>query len=94
MQLLCGKPLPSAQIAALMSEKPYLFIVEEVCGDCGICEALAWDLQRLDNAIRVDGMDLGNRYITHGTVTELYAHYGLDAQSIANRIQEVLKVEN
>jgi len=32
--------------------------------------------------------------VPHGTVNVLYKQFGLDAQSIAGRIMEVLKVEN
>ena len=43
---------------------------------------------------RFGKIDLGKRYITHGAVNKLHAHYGLDADSIANYAQEVLRVEN
>ena len=39
-------------------------------------------------------IDLGNWYPTHGSVADLYKQHGLDAESVAKYIQEVLKVEN
>ena len=38
---------------------------------------------------RLDGIDLGHQFITHGDMNSLYQHYGLDAQSIAKFVQEV-----
>ena len=43
---------------------------------------------RLD--CRVDGVDLGADFVTHGSTKELYRHYGLDGESIANYTQGVL----
>ncbi len=42
---------------------------------------------------RVTGLDLGSEFVTHGDNKTLYKHYGLDADSIANKILEVQKVE-
>ena len=39
---------------------------------------------------RVDGVDLGADFVTHGSTKELYRHYGLDGESIANYTQGVL----
>ena len=49
------------------------------------------DLQRKVNGLRIDGMDLGHQYITHGDLNSLYKHYKLDANSIASYVQEVSK---
>ena len=59
-----------------------------------IKEALAWELsQKAPGKYSVYGIDLGHRYVTHGSVAELYKHCGLDPKSIAEYIQEVRKVE-
>ena len=36
-------------------------------------------------------MDLGNKFVTHGDMKSLYKHYGLDAQSIADKAREAIK---
>ena len=71
-----------------------LLIVEEAAAGAGIHEALAWEIQGQDPSVRVDGIDLGCRFITHGSLPQLYKHYGLDAESIANRLLEVRQNEN
>jgi len=65
-------------------------IVEETCTGSGIREALAETLA----GHRVEAIDLGANFIPHGAVNTLYEHYGLDGQSIANFVKEVLEDEN
>ena len=78
----------------MMSTTPHVVVVEEAAAECGIRELLAWKLQHLSPNIRVDGIDLGNRFVTHGDMKSLYQHYKLDAESIANYVQEVRSHEN
>ena len=94
LRLQTVAPLPVEQIAAQLSANHHVVVVEEVCGGSGIREALAWALSKRISNVKVDGIDLGQRYITHGDVQSLYQHYGLDGESIAKFIQEVRKVEN
>jgi len=94
LQLLCVKPLPVDQIAKKLSGVNRVLIVEEACNGCGIREQLAWHLHRIDPMLRIDGIDLGNRYITHGSIDKLYTLCGMDAAGIAQRIQEVLDLES
>ncbi len=89
LRLLTVSPLPVYNILTMMSETEHLVIVEEAAGGCGIRETLAWELQHLKPGIRVDGIDLGRQFVTHGDMDSLYKHYGLDADSIAKFVQEV-----
>lgn len=89
LRLLTVSPLPVYHVLTMMSENPHVVVLEEAAGGCGIREALAWDLQHLKPGIQVDGIDLGRQYVTHGDMTSLYKHYGLDAESIASYVQEV-----
>lgn len=91
LRLLTVQPLPVYQILTMMSQTPHAVIIEEAASGCGIREALAWELQHLNSAIRVDGIDLGHRFVTHGDLKSLYHHYGLDDKSIADYVQEVRK---
>lgn len=93
LRLLTVAPLPVQQILEYLPENARVLIVEEVCGGSGIREALSVEITRLRPDCRVDGIDLGKRYITHGSVDALYRHYGLDAASIVNYVQEVRTVE-
>ena len=90
LRLLTVSPLPSQEVADLLSEHPVLIIAEEVCGGSGIREALAWDLARLRPDCRVEGIDLGHRFVPHGALPALYQFCGLDRESIAAYTREVL----
>ena len=89
LRLLTVSPLPVYHILTMMSNTPHVVTIEEIAGGCGIREELAWQLQHFNPEIRVDGIDLGHQYITHGDMKSLYQHYGLDAASIAAYVQEV-----
>lgn len=69
-------------------------ILEEACEGAGIADGISALLTGGLAGCRVTKMDLGKRYITHGALDALYTDCGLDGKSIADRVQEVLKVEN
>lgn len=94
LRLTAVAPLPVREIAQRMSENHHIVIIEETCAGSGIREALGWELQHCMKDCKADGIDLGHRFITHGNLKTLYADCGLDAQSLANYVQEVLNVEN
>lgn len=89
LRLLTVAPLPVYNVLTMLSENEHLVVVEEIAGGCGIREELAWALQHIKPGIRVDGIDLGRQFVTHGDMNSLYQHYGLDAESIAKFVQEV-----
>ena len=94
LRLLAVSPIPVEQIAAQLSPNHTVVVLEEMCNGSGIRESLAWELRKLVPDCRVDGIDLGNQFVTHGKIDQLYKHHGLDERSIADYIQEVLTVEN
>ena len=69
------------------------FVVEEISSNSGICAALSHELSA-KTGCKFTGFDLGSAYVTHGSILKLYKKHGLDAASIANKIQEVLNCEN
>ena len=71
-----------------------MFVVEETHTNCGICGDLSRQITAQNSNCRVFGMDLGDKFVTHGAMDTLYKQYGIDAQSVAAYVQEVLKVEN
>ena len=93
VRLLAVGALPTAELKALLSSGPVV-VLEEACTGSGIREALAWELKQAGCSNEIYGIDLGRRYVTHGDLKNLYAHYGLDGQSVARYIQEVLSHEN
>jgi 1-deoxy-D-xylulose-5-phosphate synthase len=94
LRLLKIAPLPVEEIIEQISEKHHVVILEEICGGSGIRSDLALALRRRLPDCLVDGIDLGHQYVTHGNINQLYEHYGLDAKSVADFVQEGLKVEN
>ena len=81
--------VPAQTILGGMSAERKLLVMEEVCAHSGIKEALSWELNALESC-EVYGIDLGHRYVTHGSLRELYRHTGLDGQSVADYVLEVL----
>ncbi len=63
-------------------------VVEEVCHGSGIREALAWELRNTE--CRVEGIDLGANFVTHGSQQKLYEECGLDEKSITAFVKEML----
>ena len=90
LRLLSVCPVPSEQVAAFLQQTKLAVIIEETASNSGIREALAWDLARLCPDCRVDGIDLGQDFVPHGTLKELYERCGLDAVSISEFTREVL----
>ncbi len=88
-RLLRLSPLPVTELRACLGDCKRLIVVEEVCAGSGICEAIAMELQDCS----VDGIDLGSWFPTHGKLSDLYTHYGLDAASIAAKARKVANRE-
>lgn len=94
LRLLSVAPLPTERILAQMSQTRHVIVVEEVCNGSGIREALAWELRHRVPDCRVDGIDLGHNYVTHGDMNSLYRHHRLDSESIAEFVREAIQIEN
>ena len=92
LRLLTVEPLPVEQIVNSLSANHTVVILEESCG-CGIAESLSCQLYQRIPDCRIHKLDLGHQYITHGSVSQLYSHYGLDGQSVADFVTEVCTCE-
>ncbi len=90
LRLLTVAPLPVDAVAEQMAPDGPVIVAEEVCGGSGIREELAWKLRQRKPDCRVEGLDLGHRFISHGSMGELYRDCGLDGPSIAEFAQEVM----
>lgn len=91
LRLMSVDPLPARDTAALLPEGNTVIVVEECCRSSGIREAFAWKLRRIRPKLWVEGIDLGEDFVPHGSTNELYKLCGLDEQAIANFTQEVLR---
>ena len=91
VRLLKVNSLPIGDLEAALSGQKRILIAEEAIG--GIAESLAWQLSQRLPDVTIHTADLGREYVTHGDMTSLYKHYGLDARSLAEKFMEVRKVE-
>ena len=85
-RLLRLSGLNEAELRQKLSGYRHVIVVEEACAGSGLGDALCALLPDQ----RVSVMDLGRWFPTHGSLTQLYRHYGLDADAIARRVREVL----
>ena len=85
-RLLRLSGLNEAELRQKLSGYRHVIVVEEACTGSGLGDALCALLPDQ----RVSVMDLGRWFPTHGSLTQLYSHYGLDADAIARRVREVL----
>ena len=90
LRLMQLAPLPVEKILSHFPGNSSVLILEEAASGSGIHEALAWHIK--DSCVFC--RDLGDNYVTHGSVTELYQQHGLDPESIAEYILEVAGHEN
>ena len=85
-RLLRLSGLNEEELRQKLSGYRHVIVVEEACAGSGLGDALCALLPDQ----RVSVMDLGRWFPTHGSLTQLYRHYGLDADAIARRVREVL----
>lgn len=88
------EPMAMELLLPHVQKHKHIVIVEETCDGSGIADALCCQIADRHPACCITKLDLGKRYIPHGSLDALYNYCGLDADSIAMHIQEVLKVEN
>jgi len=72
----------------------HVFVVEEACSGSGISEAIAMCLQKKNLSCKVHALDLGKDFVPHGHINCLYRKVGIDGDSIAGYVSEVLVHEN
>ena len=90
LRLLQLAPLPVEEIVRSIPKNATVFVLEDALSASGIHETLGWHLPEH----KVYALDLGQGYVTHGSVNELHQLHGLDPEAIAKYIQEVAGHEN
>lgn len=91
LRLLSVSHFSGEKISGLMSQNHRLLVVEETCTGSGIREALAWELEKHLDDLKVDGLDLGRDFVPHGNQSKLYEYCAVDAASIARKAKELLR---
>ncbi len=94
LRLMAVTPIPVEEIAGFLPENGTVVILEEACTGSGIGESLACGIYAQYPGSKIYRLDLGHRYVTHGSLSALYSHYGLDGKSIAKYVTEVRSREN
>ena len=88
LRLLRVNPLPMDEIQKYIPENCPIVVAEEAGNGSGIREALSWEL-----GTQVESINLGGSFATHGKMADLYRHYGLDGEGIAERVLKVIRNE-
>ena len=87
-------PLPTDALVQALNGHKRILLAEEAAAAAGIHESISMELYKRIPDADIYLANLGERYVTHGSIIELYRIHGLDAASVAAKIREVLKVEN
>ena len=85
LRLLQVNPLPMDEILSFIPENCPIFVAEEAGNGSGIREAISWEL-----GTQVESINLGGGFATHGKMADLYRHFGLDGEGIAERVMKVI----
>lgn len=93
IRLLTVAPVNAVHVKKLLSQVKHVLIVEEVCAYSGISEGVSAALYSLDPELRITYLNLGEEFVTHGSMKDLYHHYGLDSHTIAAAAKEALEDE-
>jgi len=88
VRLLSVSPMPDDALSEALHSCDSVIVVEEVCSGSGVGDAVARSLP----GRRVLRIDLGENFVTHGSIAELHHAHGLDAQSIADFVRKELSV--
>ena len=94
LRLLQIFPLESDEILALIVPDKPVLVVEEAAEAAGIHEMLAAMFQSNSVDVRVNWLDLGPGFVTHGKLDDLYKDRGLDPEAIVKKMLEVIQNED
>ncbi len=90
LKLPAVKPLGMKEIAASVRKTGHLLVAEEsVCIGCAGKE-IAAQLRLAGIVVPNRLVNIGDRFVTHGSLNELYRELGLDGNSLAAQAKEVL----
>lgn len=89
IRLLKLAPLPIPEILKAVNGFERVLIMEECMETCGVHHQLASAILEENANMRIDHLNLGDQFTTHGKITQLHHACGLDAESVADYILEV-----
>jgi 1-deoxy-D-xylulose-5-phosphate synthase len=93
LRLMSINPLPVDEILGNLNTN-HILILEETATGSAICHSLAEALHEMKTGFQIHSINLGDGFVTHGSVSALYEHYGLDGNSIADFVRKEHFYEN
>ncbi|MBR4864980.1 MAG: 1-deoxy-D-xylulose-5-phosphate synthase [Oscillospiraceae bacterium] len=91
LRLTKVSPIPTAALREQLAGCKHCVVLEETCESSGVGDSVAAALQ---DVCSFSYLNLGDGFTTHGKIAQLHKLCGLDADSVAEHLQEVLKNEN
>ena len=93
LRLRTIKPLDMEAITASVRKTGRLLVVEEAESVGSVGYELIEKLSQRGVPLIYGGQNIGDRFVTHGTMPELYHLLNLDTESIVRRAEEVVRRE-
>ena len=87
------KPLDMGAVTTSVRKTGRLLVVEEAEGVGSVGHELIEKLSQRGVPVIYSGQNIGDRFVTHGAMAELYRHLNLDAEAIVRRAEEVVHRE-
>jgi 1-deoxy-D-xylulose-5-phosphate synthase len=91
--ILSLKPLPIKQIEIILQNIPYYTVFENCYTSGGISEYLNSQINCSLRYKNIYNVAFPDNFILHGRVSELFAHYSMDSDSITNKIISLIHTE-
>lgn len=93
LRLRTIKPLDMEAVCTSVRKTGRLLVVEEAEGVGSVGYELIEKLSQRGISVIYGGQNIGDRFVTHGSVQELYHDLSLDTESIVRRAEEVVHRE-
>lgn len=93
LRLRTIKPLDMEAVTTSVRKTGRLLVVEEAEGVGSVGHELIEKLSQRGVPVIYSGQNIGDRFVTHGTMAQLYRHLNLDAEAIVRRAEEVVHRE-
>ena len=87
LRVMSLAPLPIDEIAANLSTD-HLLILEEAAAGSAVCHSLAEAFYEKKPNVQIHSLNLGDGFVTHGSLSALYEHHGLDGYSVAEFVRK------
>ena len=93
LRLRTIKPLDMEAVTTSVRKTGRLLVVEEAEGVGSVGHELIEKLSQRGVPVIYSGQNIGDRFVTHGAMAELYRHLNLDAEASVRRAEEVVHRE-